>query len=169
MSATTVYLNNNNNAFIIMMTGETFNNIKINYDLTHKELDSVILSLHLKDLLKPYYKCYNNEITVERIFKKNHKILNSLLRLKKNDKINFLNDVKNHPLDYILYVNEIPLKTLKPDLPFKKIKERFMCPILYDDVEEGYITKCGHKFSDDGLRPWIISHDTCPTCRASLK
>jgi hypothetical protein len=46
------------------------------------------------------------------------------------------------------------------------------CPITMEiftpDTNIMTINTCGHSFSEIGLRPWLISHNVCPICRARI-
>ena len=59
--------------------------------------------------------------------------------------------------------------------PYSQIREdntERRCPIswtqLNDDTEVTRINGCGHVFTTQSLREWLLLHSTCPTCRFNL-
>ena len=59
--------------------------------------------------------------------------------------------------------------------PYSQIREdntERRCPIswtqLNDNTEVTRINGCGHVFTTQSLREWLLLHSTCPTCRFNL-
>ena len=46
------------------------------------------------------------------------------------------------------------------------------CPITHQEFEIGdriaRINRCGHVFSEQGLRRWLITENSCPMCRSQV-
>ncbi|HEY4832772.1 MAG TPA: RING finger domain-containing protein [Waddliaceae bacterium] len=42
------------------------------------------------------------------------------------------------------------------------------CPITREPLVNPVITSCGHIFSKDALKSWLVTHLTCPICRRPL-
>ena len=73
---------------------------------------------------------------------------------------------KIHSIEYILKIfKEIDVNKNDDDE-----KEEEMCPILLEPIIDGVITKCGHKFSKEGLLDGLKAtrKKECPLCRTPL-
>jgi SNF2 family DNA or RNA helicase len=73
-------------------------------------------------------------------------------------------ETKIHSIEYILKIfKEIDVKKNDDE-------EEELCPILLDPIVDGVITKCGHKFSKEGLLDGLKAtrKKECPLCRTPL-
>lgn len=49
-----------------------------------------------------------------------------------------------------------------------EIRADDICLITHETVENPVITSCGHLYSRDALKEWLVLHANCPACRRPL-
>ena len=83
-------------------------------------------------------------------------------------------DVRN--IDRLRYVHVLPTQPVRPLPDIHIVAEHIGdCAICQEDFslgEEYVALQCNpvrpHKFHKGCIEPWLVSHDTCPTCRGKV-
>jgi hypothetical protein len=68
--------------------------------------------------------------------------------------------------DEIFEAVEIKIERRPDDI---KTFETAIDMITLEKLERPMVTKCGHVFSFEPLKNWLMGHDTCPQCRTEIK
>jgi len=139
------YFNHTNTCFLIEEYGLVENllyQIKIKY---YNKLNSQELFI---------YNFYNYIFN----YKTNNPIWNTFEKEVINQYINIIFDdnTKEH-IKHTFNIKHCPIY----------VKELITCPILYGETDNTLMLKCGHKFSFH-IFNWLITKNTCPTCRAKI-
>lgn len=122
---------------------------------------------------EPIYYINNNPIT-RPPEPRHHRVIN--IDPNQDPDIETIYNRRNIYEDYGNNRNEMNIERIKKLLKFEENKFIIklpeppkICPVMQEEIREGYKTNCNHYFSYEGILNWIKeSKKTCPVCRENL-